>query len=566
MTTPLRRAFGRTLFIAPALLLAAAPAQAQAPTTTTFSPARNAIAAPWYQPVALTFSQPLDPATGGNAGVFSAVSGGRKAATATVTGAVLSVQPTRGFRPGEVVSVTVPGTVTSATGTPVAPAVYQFTAAAGAGPATFATGTDVTVGGSSAALLLDVDNDGDLDLVAPGATRSVSLNDGRGNFSPTTSPMLGFGSILSGADLDNDGDEDLVSSYLSSQTSGTVQTFRNNGSGTFTATQTLSGIIGAPTDFATGDVDADGDLDILVSGAFLAFPGSGAPPATSAVLFLNRGNGSFQNGVVLQTGGAGEVLLADLDSDGDLDMLLGNGTARVFFNNGTGQFTGGPTLVGGSLLTPADVDGDGDLDVVSLSTSAGLVYVNRNSGNGTFGAAASVLVGFGPVQLAVADLDGDGDLDLVTGNDNAGVYSASIRLNNGSGGFGGGSDPALPSRPGSLVTGDVDGDGDLDWVTGTGNTGTVRVQLNGNTGTALATVPAAAAAALLFPNPAHGSTTVQLGAGATKSPLTLLDALGREVRHYPAPAGTAATLDLRGLPAGVYWLRDGAGGQRLVVE
>ena len=549
-------------------LLAAPAAQAQAPTITTFSPARNAIAAPWYGPVAFTFSQAMDAATGSNVGIFSAVSGGRKAGTATATGAVLAVQPTRGFRPGEVVSVSVPATITSATGTAVAPTVYQFTAAAGAGPATFATGSDVTVGGGSAALLLDVDNDGDLDLVAPGATRAVSLNDGRGNFSPTANPAFGFGGNLSGADFDNDGDVDLVSSYLSSQTSGTVQTFRNNGSGTFTTAQTLSGIIGAPTDYAVGDVDGDGDLDIIVSGAFLAFPGSGAPPATSAVLFLNRGNGSFQNGVVLQTGGANEVLLADLDSDGDLDMLLGDGNPRLFSNNGTGQFTGGPSLTCGSKLLPADVDNDGDLDLVSLDTSAGLVYVNRNSGNGSFGARISVLVGFGPVQLAVADLDGDGDLDFVTGNNYSGAYSASIRLNNGSGTFGGGSDPALTSRPGTLVTGDVDSDGDLDLVLGSTGLPTLRGQLNGATGPALATMPVAAApvAPVLYPNPAHGRATLHQAPGSEKRPLLLLDAMGREVRRYPAPTGPETALDLGGLLPGLYVLRNGTGSQRLVVE
>ena len=82
-----------------------------------------------------------------------------------------------------------------------------------------------------------------------------------------------------------------------------------------------------------------------------------------------------------------------------------------------------------------------------------------------------------------------------------------------------------------------------------------------------ATHAAAGAAALhLFPNPAHGSVTVRLLAAAAKTPLTLLDALGRAVRHYPAPAGTEAVLDVRGLPAGVYVLRAGAASVRLVVE
>ena len=70
----------------------------------------------------------------------------------------------------------------------------------------------------------------------------------------------------------------------------------------------------------------------------------------------------------------------------------------------------------------------------------------------------------------------------------------------------------------------------------------------------------------LYPNPAHDPATVQFRPGTAKTALALLDALGRAVRRYPAPTGTEATLDLRGLPAGVYVLRSGAGSQRLVVE
>ena len=70
--------------------------------------------------------------------------------------------------------------------------------------------------------------------------------------------------------------------------------------------------------------------------------------------------------------------------------------------------------------------------------------------------------------------------------------------------------------------------------------------------------------AQLFPNPAHGTATLRLPAGAPRLPLT--DALGRVVRRYPAPVGSDAKLDLRGLPAGVYSVRCGQFTQRLVVE
>lgn len=74
------------------------------------------------------------------------------------------------------------------------------------------------------------------------------------------------------------------------------------------------------------------------------------------------------------------------------------------------------------------------------------------------------------------------------------------------------------------------------------------------------------APAQLFPNPAHGTATLRLPVGTAPAPLMLTDALGRAMRHYPAPASNEAVLDLSGLPAGLYLLRGVGPAQRLVVE
>ncbi|GAB2847183.1 hypothetical protein GCM10027044_02730 [Hymenobacter ruber] len=70
----------------------------------------------------------------------------------------------------------------------------------------------------------------------------------------------------------------------------------------------------------------------------------------------------------------------------------------------------------------------------------------------------------------------------------------------------------------------------------------------------------------LFPNPTHGAATLRLPAGTAPAPLTLTDALGQAVRCYPAPVSPEATLDLEGLPAGLYLLRGAGPAQRLAVE
>jgi hypothetical protein len=72
--------------------------------------------------------------------------------------------------------------------------------------------------------------------------------------------------------------------------------------------------------------------------------------------------------------------------------------------------------------------------------------------------------------------------------------------------------------------------------------------------------------ATLFPNPARRTAILRLPAGTAPAPLTLTDALGRAVRHYAAPAGPEAALDLVGLPVGCYLLRGAGPAQRLLVE
>jgi hypothetical protein len=567
-----------TLTTASALLLLPALPRlglAQVPTISTFSPARNAMAVPLSSAVDLTFSQPMAAAAASEIRVFSAQSGGRKATVATGSGATLHSQPQRGFRPGEVVSVSVPATVTSASGTAGTPMVYQFMTATTPSAATFSTGTDVTVsnGNTGPALLLDADADGDLDLVVPTAIRAVSLNDGRGNFTPTATSLSYSAAYHSVTDLNNDGNLDL----LLAEGQSPVVPLLNTGTGSFVPRPSLAGNSGVTSSVVAGDVDGDGDQDVLVGMAYFGTPGSGAPPFDKVTVYLNQGTGSFAAGFPVTVAyNIFAMTLADLNNDGALDLLattgsifnnVGNGVS-VRLNDGTGHFSGGGNVPSNGPHRVADVNGDGFLDLLAVDNQNAVVRVYLNDGRGSFSVGTPMLVGFGPTTLAVADLDGDGDVDLLTGNDaGTGGYSLSIRLNNGQGVFSGGSDPSLTAAPTTLAVGDVDGDGDVDVALGSNNLGIVRMLLNSGTGAALAATPAAPATAFtLAPNPAHERTTLHLPAGAPSQPLTLLDALGREVRHYAAPTTTQPTLDLHGLPAGVYVLRYGPASQRLVLE
>ena len=164
---------------------------------------------------------------------------------------------------------------------------------------------------------------------------------------------------------------------------------------------------------AAADVDGDGDLDVLF----------GNYKSPSLVL-LNAGDGTFATSIELPGGNTStsSIAAADVDGDGDLDVLLGNqgSPSRVLLNAGDGTFPTSIELPGGSAgthsIAAADMDGDGDLDVL-LGNEGSPSRVLLNAGDGTFPTSIELPGGSaGTTSIAAADVDGDGDLDVLLGN------------------------------------------------------------------------------------------------------------------------------------------------------
>ena len=82
----------------------------------------------------------------------------------------------------------------------------------------------------------------------------------------------------------------------------------------------------------------------------------------------------------------------------------------------------------------ADLDGDGDLDLVTADSSAGTVSVIMANGNGTFVSPVAYSVGDGPWAVVAADFDMDEDVDIAAAN--SGSENISVLINNGGGAFG----------------------------------------------------------------------------------------------------------------------------------
>lgn len=146
--------------------------------------------------------------------------------------------------------------------------------------------------------------------------------------------------------------------------------------------------------------------------------------------------------------------------------------AQVVFDNPVSL----PVSYFTNYLQLADLDGDGDLDLVApncagfMSTGPQPFEAYRNDGSGTFSAYALPAIGNKPVRMvAIGDIEGDGDLDMFVPDASTGAHL--LFVNNGSGVFADEAAsrlPALVSRVGATEFADVDGDGDLDLFVGDG--------------------------------------------------------------------------------------------------
>ncbi len=235
------------------------------------------------------------------------------------------------------------------------------------------------------------------------------------------------------------------------------------------------------------DLDGDGHLDLaFANGGGYYVPGKAEPLA----IYRNDGKGHFtEMGATALGGFAGrlrQIAAGDVDGDGDLDLVALDSWAMqpdaLFINQGSFVFKDeGASRLGTSSRSAGarfgDVDGDGDLDLVATDwgskpyTSKGTARVYRNDGKGFFVEAAGAVpqgtqaIGSGPIDLDLFDADGDFDLDLVLANRKG---ESLLFRNDGNGQFAD-ANADLPDQPGPYVYGpdacDVDGDGDLDlWL------------------------------------------------------------------------------------------------------
>ena len=216
----------------------------------------------------------------------------------------------------------------------------------------------------------------------------------------TFGPAPGTVNTVALGDLNGDGKPDLVAG---TNANGILIAF-NDGSGSPFDSLAAVRVASADdiTSIALGDVDEDGDLDLVTGQA------SGA-----ARLYRNDGHGAF--GPATDLGDGRAVALADLNHDGHLDLVLGGSSGATWTaGDGTGAFTGTATAIGpaGAVNAVAigDFNHDGRPDVAIAGATVD-VYVNSVDTPGTF--AATAVSTSGANTLAIADTDGDGREDVI---------------------------------------------------------------------------------------------------------------------------------------------------------
>ena len=159
---------------------------------------------------------------------------------------------------------------------------------------------------------------------------------------------------------------------------------------------------------------------------------------------------------------------ADIDGDGRVDVAFSGtfGASFILFNEGDGTFTPLSLNNSGKVITPADLDDDGDSDIILLSDNGYRVLFNGN--NRTFTGGTFVSLGTSLAAAAIADLNGDNSKDvLISDTDNNLIY---VLLNNGSGEFTPNANQQLISSPGeTMIAGDFTGDNVTDIAVATMN-------------------------------------------------------------------------------------------------
>jgi FG-GAP-like repeat len=322
-------------------------------------------------------------------------------------------------------------------------------------------------------------------------------------------PTAEWTNNVEAADVDTDGDIDLLFANSGDQRYWTPvenRVFLNRGDGTFTdATRRVLGkSVGTSRVIKVTDVNADTAPDIIV----------GNIVSSQSRLYLSDGTGGWEDATASHLPAAklsvGDLELGDVDADGDLDIVLADwgdgspetnsgGKVTLWLNDGVGQFTDATAVQMPDKkvrfswdLELVDVDNDWDLDIATSCKMCSSSRLYENDGEGTFiDVTAQRMPHYtNNYEFEPLDLDADGYLDLVTindGEDTGNGATEHVFRNDRHGGYVDGTPQWWPPDANTgwddaVVVGlDIESDGDADFIIGSLD-GPDRLLVNDSTG------------------------------------------------------------------------------------
>lgn len=340
--------------------------------------------------------------------------------------------------------------------------------------------------------LVDLDNDGKLDIVTPNVlanTISISKNNssnGAISFAAHTTANSGStAEFVNSADFDNDGKQDIVVSNFDGSSLSVYRNTSSVGTISLAAKQDIT-VGGNPYSSSCADLDGDGKIDIVVSN-------HGGTTLSILKNTSTLGSISFASSTSINIGARPDDLkVEDVDGDGKKDIIVTGGLSARFSilrntsSFGTISFASQVNITSGANpwgIGVVDFDNDGKKDIAIAASNDNKINIFRNTGTaGTVSFAASVdyNAGYHPNSLNVSDVNGDGKADIVVGNDSALGYITVLQNNSQSGiiSFGQKVSFTAISRSYASIMGDIDGDGRPDVVVGNTNTNTLSIFKN----------------------------------------------------------------------------------------
>lgn len=320
---------------------------------------------------------------------------------------------------------------------------------------------------TNAVLVTDINNDNKVDIVYTSKNEIgwMSNTTGLGNFGNQqiiTNKAFGVRSMIM-ADIDGDGKKDLVSA---SQDDDKVAWYKHDGIGNFGRQVAISQSVEYPNNVYPGDFDGDNDIDLLVNSQHDA-----------KLTWLENVNGLGFYGkqhIITENVGVGNITPqsypVDIDGDGDLDIAsIKNSILFWYENDGLGNFTTENVIDNTSsvsIIRSKDIDGDGDMDLVcGVYNSNRISWYKNLDSKGTFGPeqviADTEVTNGSLTSLEIADMDGDKDMDII-----ASAYNMDTFYYKNTDGLGNFTSQYISvfSAMESVYPTDIDGDGDNDII------------------------------------------------------------------------------------------------------